>query len=910
MIGQTPLDLLLAHPDVELRYDSEKPDQLFQVFAEFCVCGARKPLKQPACVECGSTEPCDVILYWTASKGLTRAGEELLDEEEGYFPSSAGTKEETEPVVVVDLLPLVPEEMKSYKNWVTFDSDNLVIKAPFVSGFTSRHAKSNNPNTWVTYQTACANIAAGKGYTGLGFVADGANTGNITGIDIDACRNSKDGSIADWAQKVLECAGSTYVEVTVSGNGLRAWVVAEISENKKFYMKSETSHPSGKAQAVEVFSDARYFTVSGNKLPDAPSEIAKLDKDRVATLFALLDSLKAEDKFDKPEKKSPRTKAVSKNGTVVFEEVPPDEGFKKLYEAVGWKPLEDRMHQMDDARFHGIFIKPGQLSFCPMPYGSHTNRGGSNWVPCFGEMAKLPGVVHCFGCDFSGDLIKAVRTFDGRDENMYDTARRICQEEGLNFQDFFPPKEIIAAAVQAAATQATKAAVTQIPLGFRVQRMDEIGPLKLGWLWTHRIPKGKITTIAGDPDKGKSLITLYLASVVSTGGSFYDDDKVVEPGEVVILSAEDDPEDTLVPRLKAAGADLSKIYLIHSTIAEDERSKSPKERQVQLDSDVRELYKMLRDNPRIKLVIIDPVSSFLGKANMCREQEVRAALEPLRRAVGALGVTFVQVAHLNKNSETRSAIDRVGGAKAIVGLGRAAWLCLPFPDDTDHPEEDVLTFVKLKGNLAPSKIGGLKYVVKTRPVEVFNKETDQHEMVEQPYIEWVGKTDGTAQSLLIDGPNSGSKESKTETKKETKKADAAQKWLHTYMTEIGGAETVEKIVWDAAGFGHTKRVIERAKKELGLETKRYGGPDWYWLVPGFDDSQLTLDGKPTKGKHGGSRSKSGRKSAAASNVQRGLPQVDDSFASQVLRLDFGTVEKLCHRLFLPPFERPPPECGP
>src|SRR6516165_3832042 len=99
MIGQTPLDLLLAHPDVELRYDSEKPDQLFQVFAEFCVCGARKPLKQPACVECGSTEPCDVILYWTASKGLTRAGEELLDEEEGYFPSSAGTKEETEPVV-------------------------------------------------------------------------------------------------------------------------------------------------------------------------------------------------------------------------------------------------------------------------------------------------------------------------------------------------------------------------------------------------------------------------------------------------------------------------------------------------------------------------------------------------------------------------------------------------------------------------------------------------------------------------------------------------------------------------------------------------------------------------------------------------------------------------------------------
>src|SRR5215469_13249584 len=42
----------------------------------------------------------------------------------------------------------------------------------------------------------------------------------------------------------------------------------------------------------------------------------------------------------------------------------------------------------------------------------------------------------------------------------------------------------------------------------------------------------------------------------------------------------------------------------------------------------------------------------------------------------------------------------------------------------------------------------------------------------------------------------------------------------------------------------------------------------------------------------------------------GLPQVDDSFASQVLRLDFGTVEKLCHRLFLLPFERPPPECGP
>lgn len=105
----------------------------------------------------------------------------------------------------------------------------------------------------------------------------------------------------------------------------------------------------------------------------------------------------------------------------------------------------------------------------------------------------------------------------------------------------------------------------------RVTRsLADVTPKKVEWLWRPWLPLGKVSILEGDPDVGKSMLTLTLAATVSTGRAWPEsriDDKAVdqataEPAGVVLVGVEDDEEDTIVPRLLAAGADLTRIVTL------------------------------------------------------------------------------------------------------------------------------------------------------------------------------------------------------------------------------------------------------------------------------------------------------------------------------------------------------------
>jgi hypothetical protein len=81
----------------------------------------------------------------------------------------------------------------------------------------------------------------------------------------------------------------------------------------------------------------------------------------------------------------------------------------------------------------------------------------------------------------------------------------------------------------------------------------EVRPVE--WLWAPFVPLRKITALAGNMGQGKSLLTTWLAAMTTTGG-------LGRPGSVLMLSAEDDAEDTIVPRLAAAGAELTRVHLV------------------------------------------------------------------------------------------------------------------------------------------------------------------------------------------------------------------------------------------------------------------------------------------------------------------------------------------------------------
>ena len=371
-----------------------------------------------------------------ASRALNAADADKFIADIQAKMAAPATATVAEPPVAFDPLPLVPAFLKSLSNWVTFQSkDN---KAPIISG-TRDNAKSNDPTTWVSYHTACGNIAAGKGYRNLGFVTDGANSGNLVGFDFDGCRNPETGELTEWAVRMIEALGATYGEITISGTGLRLWVIAPLGTNMKFKMGLAPLH-YGKNQVLEIFGDGLYFTMSGNRLPGLPSEIRTLNEAQMGEVLAVAHRLAVE---------NPKPKKVQVDGTIgsgmslVSE---PDEGFRQLFDEVGWQPLIDRMNKMGDDRFHNLVIDAGKMTYCPMP--GHTPRSTNmKYTPCFGALATEPAIAHCFGCDFSGDMVKAVSEFDrGEDggkidyKNMYDCARAICKEYSLNFDDYFPPQ--------------------------------------------------------------------------------------------------------------------------------------------------------------------------------------------------------------------------------------------------------------------------------------------------------------------------------------------------------------------------------------------------------------------------------------------------------------------------------------
>ncbi|MGA2233549.1 MAG: AAA family ATPase, partial [Tepidisphaeraceae bacterium] len=91
--------------------------------------------------------------------------------------------------------------------------------------------------------------------------------------------------------------------------------------------------------------------------------------------------------------------------------------------------------------------------------------------------------------------------------------------------------------------------------------LADVEPRAVTWLWSGRIPSGRITLLVGRPGEGKSFVTMDVAARVSTGTPF-PDGTPCERGSVLIISGEDDPHDTIRPRLDAHHADVSCIHLL------------------------------------------------------------------------------------------------------------------------------------------------------------------------------------------------------------------------------------------------------------------------------------------------------------------------------------------------------------
>src|SRR5437764_13095617 len=89
----------------------------------------------------------------------------------------------------------------------------------------------------------------------------------------------------------------------------------------------------------------------------------------------------------------------------------------------------------------------------------------------------------------------------------------------------------------------------------------EVVAQAVSWLWPERMPLGKLLILDGDPDLGKSLLSLDLCARLSTGRPFPDGRPGPGPANALVLSAEDSAADTILPRLLRLGADTGRVFV-------------------------------------------------------------------------------------------------------------------------------------------------------------------------------------------------------------------------------------------------------------------------------------------------------------------------------------------------------------
>lgn len=332
----------------------------------------------------------------------------------------------------------------------------------------------------------------------------------------------------------------------------------------------------------------------------------------------------------------------------------------------------------------------------------------------------------------------------------------------------------------------------------KVIRLSTVTGQRVSWLWPGRLPLGKLTLIDGDPSLGKSSLVLDLAARLSRGSPLPGDEDAgnLQPAGVVLMSAEDGLEDTLQPRLAAAGADMKRIVSLSGI----ERGQSS--RPLELPADIDFLDEVVHDADA-KLVIIDPLMAFLGgdySANS--DQHVRRALHPLTQLADRRGTAILIVRHLNKNENVKTALYRGGGSIGIIGAARCGLLVARDPSDS---ERRVLAV--MKSNLAQ------------RPPALLFSVAGADNGASR--IVWHGQAELQPELLL----------SSTAEPEEPHAVSEASEFLRVMLKDR--AVLVTEVQRQALVLGISPRTLRRAKVKLGVQSQRQGFPDgeWYWALP-------------------------------------------------------------------------------
>jgi putative DNA primase/helicase len=320
------------------------------------------------------------------------------------------------------------------------------------------------------------------------------------------------------------------------------------------------------------------------------------------------------------------------------------------------------------------------------------------------------------------------------------------------------------------------------------------------WLWPGWLPVGAFVLLNGRQGDGKGTIGASLIGRLTTGSPLPDGYRV-SPVNCAVLSLEDDTERTVVPRLKAAGSDLNRVFILDGIDALDENG-MPMRRPWRMPGDLLALREFIIEND-IKMLVLDPVAYMIGSADGNAYSEVGAILTALRQVAEDTGCTILGVRHLRKSgaSDARDA-----------GIGSVAWTAVARVEmivgrDPQDESGRLRVLAQSKNNLA-REAGSIAYTIST------------DEEFDVGLVSWAGSSSIAAKHLTADNDGPDAMTERIE----------ARELLRVVLAD--GPLSAKSIIAEARDAGIGERTLRKAKNDIGVKSEKAGfGGGWVWGLP-------------------------------------------------------------------------------
>jgi len=328
-------------------------------------------------------------------------------------------------------------------------------------------------------------------------------------------------------------------------------------------------------------------------------------------------------------------------------------------------------------------------------------------------------------------------------------------------------------------------------------KMSEIEPKSVGWLWQAYIPLGAVTLIQGDGGLGKTSISLAIAAAVSRGevlptNGITTTYEQTSPETLIVQNAEDSYFETIRPRLDQLGADNNRIVVI-----DDEY-----EPLTFMDNRIEEA--IIRTGA--KLIILDPLQAYFGRANMNSAGSVRPIMKHLGKIAERNQCAILLVGHLGKNGNKASyrglgSVDIFAAARSVLTVGVV--------EDLETGEKTSV-MAHNKSNLAPH---GSSLAFEIDPINGFR---------------WLGECDINVKEVFAGEKAASKAENPCNSNKPESQLDKAKHLIrNTLDNSITEASYFEQL---AENHGLSLKTIHRAKTALGIRSVKRGDI-WYWELP-------------------------------------------------------------------------------